>query len=91
MIDVYKVSWDLSLVKLDEIFYEFELYEQANFETKEKGIILVASKTRSKEKKKPMSKLGLKTNDEDEGNLNIEIANLVKKMRRRNKNFSKKI
>lgn len=30
MVDAYKLSRDVSLLKLDELFYEFELYEKAN-------------------------------------------------------------
>lgn len=44
MVASYKVSRDISFVKLDELFCEMELEEQANLELKEKSIALVARK-----------------------------------------------
>lgn len=62
MVDVYKTSRDLSSNKLDELFYEFELYEQSHNSFKKNGIaLLVDSKAkmdkRAKKKKMRRKKL----------------------------------
>lgn len=49
MVNAYKVSIDLSTIKLDELFYELELHEQTNLSQKEKGIIFFVGQTRIKE------------------------------------------
>lgn len=51
VMDAYKVSNDLSLVKLDELFYEFGLHELASFVSKAKGLALVIKNKKPKKKK----------------------------------------
>lgn len=59
IVNGYKVSRDLSTIKLDKLFYEFELHEQSNTRLQENGIALITyskpkgtSKSKKKEKKK---------------------------------------
>ena len=49
MVDAYKVSKDLSCIKLDELFSKFELHEQTNAQPTEKGVSLVAGTSRTRE------------------------------------------
>lgn len=48
MIDTYKVSHDLSIVKIDDFFYKMELHEQSNQNTKEKKSIACVTETNKK-------------------------------------------
>lgn len=50
IVDAYKVSRDLSNVKLDKLFCEPKLHKQVNFGHKKTNITLVA-KEKSKKKK----------------------------------------
>lgn len=43
MVNAYKVSRDLCIVKLDELFCKFELHEQAIF-LRDKGLAIVIEK-----------------------------------------------
>lgn len=93
MVDAYKVSEDLSSIKLDKLFCEYNLHEQINLDLQEKCIALVASKSdiikvkgKSKAEFEVESKLEPSTDGED---ISSEITNIVKKMRRR-KNFTKR-
>lgn len=57
IVDEYKVSRDLSIVKLNKLFCEFELCEQSNTGLQDKGIALVVylkakATTKSKRKEK---------------------------------------
>lgn len=47
MVDAYKVSTDLLLVKLDELFCKAELHDQAHLSQKDKDIVLVVGQSRS--------------------------------------------
>ena len=98
MVDAYKVSRDLSIVKLDELFCELELHEQANTSHKEKGIALVAgekSKKKHKEKKKEKKESSSESeqdsdSDSDEELSSSEMANFVRRMMRHSRKFDKK-
>ncbi|XP_042460120.1 transitional endoplasmic reticulum ATPase homolog 2-like [Zingiber officinale] len=66
IVDAYKISRNLSKLKLDELFYELELHEQTNAKIK-KGIALVArtSKGKSKTKLEPEVKSDPNSDDEE--------------------------
>ncbi|XP_074557881.1 uncharacterized protein LOC141813795 [Curcuma longa] len=94
MVDAYKVSRDLSTVKLDELFCELELHEQANASHKEKGIALVAGekskkKEKKKERKEETSSDSSCGSDSDEESSSSEMANFVRKIMRRSRRFNK--
>ena len=98
MVDAYKVSKDLSIVKLDEFFCEMELHELANKGQKEKGIALVAEEKskegrRKKEKKKEKEIVSSSSSSEsdDEGeSSSSEMANFVRRIMRRSRRYKGK-
>ena len=99
MVDAYKVSKDLSIVKLDEFFCEMELHELANKGQKEKGIALVAGERskdgrRKKEKKKEKeissSTSSSESDDEGESSSSSEMANFVRRIMRRSRRYKGK-
>ncbi|XP_074561401.1 uncharacterized protein LOC141817665 [Curcuma longa] len=90
LVDAYRISKDLSTVKLDDLFSEFELYEQINSGQTEKGIALIAGKTKNKERKakvQPEPESDDDSSDDDEDL--TEIVNLVRRMVKK-KRFNKK-
>lgn len=52
-----QISKDLFIIKLDKLFYEFELHRQINLEPKEKNIYLIVGKQRERKRKKPNQNL----------------------------------
>ena len=97
MVDAYKVSKDLSIVKLDEFFCEMELHELANTVQKEKGIALVAGekskdgrrKKEKKEKEIPTSSSSSESDDEG-GSSSSEMANFMRRIMRRSRRYKGK-
>lgn len=93
MVDTYKVSRDLSLIKLDEFFHKFKLHEQTNLVHLEKGIVLVVDNwesTQVKPKSKVKSKATYKSRSDSESEFGDEdlssyIANAIKRMIKRKK------
>ena len=94
MVDAYKVSKDLSSIRLDELFSEFELHEQTNTLSTKKGIALVAGTSRTRE---PRSRRRTEPEEENEPDLDdeddeltSELVNLVKKLYKKKKGFNKR-
>ena len=78
IVDAYKVSRDLSTIKLDELFCELELHEQANSSQIENGIALVAGSNKIKETKtKNKSKFESEDESDSDPNGEEEIVNMV--------------
>ena len=94
MVDAYKVSKELSSIKLDELFSEFELHEQTNAQPTEKGIALVAGTSRTREPR-PRRRTEPESDEEpdsanEDDELTTELINLVKKLYKKKKGFNKK-
>ena len=94
MVDAYKVSKDLSSIKLDEHFSEFELHEQTNARPIEKGIALVVGTSKIRDPRswrriKPESEEEPDSDDDDD-ELIAELVNLVRKLYKKKKGFNKK-
>ncbi|MCQ7222065.1 hypothetical protein NP006_23470, partial [Salmonella enterica] len=85
MVDAYKVSKDLSTLRLDALFFEFELHEQTNLPKTEKGIALVAG-TSKEPKSRQRSKPEPEPESESESDEEEHLVNMVRKMFTRRKN-----
>ena len=94
MVDAYKVSNDLSCIKLDELFSEFELHEQTNAQPIEKGVALLVGTSRTHEpRSRRRTELEFEEepdSDNEDDELTTELVNLVKKLYKKKKGFNKK-
>ncbi|MCQ7506103.1 hypothetical protein NP150_23610, partial [Salmonella enterica] len=85
IVDAYKVSRNLSKLKLDELFCELELHEQTNRPKVEKGLALIAGTTKE-QKSRQRSKPEPEPESESESDEEEHLVNMVRKMFTRRKN-----
>ena len=86
MVDAYKVSKDLSKIRLDELFSEFELHEQTNSASVEKGIALYAGNKKNKRSSPPEES---ESESEPELDMETELVNLVRKFIKKGRKSTK--
>ena len=86
MVDAYKVSKDLSKIRLDELFSEFELHEQTNSAPVEKGIALYAGSKKNKRSPPPEES---ESESEPELDMETKLVNLVRKFIKKGRKSTK--